>query len=247
MATHRFRTASALGSATAGTLLLWRSLSEAGTDGPAIPTAHLLEALDRFLIYLGFALLLFSLLALFPPGAGLALAGSGAVSGLTAGALVTAGRLGIAGIALMAAAAAGSRGDAATGDEAAPSGKKETSSTDPERAERIGAAREQKVAELTQGTIPSGAPGKPGMKVTKPGAGTTDVDVIGGDGSYIAVGGPAKARNLAKFGEKCHILKYAAEQQGVRAQVYLEEGTPEPALRPARRILGDTNVHTFTR
>lgn len=119
--------------------------------------------------------------------------------------------------------------------------------TDPATAERVGAAREQKVAELTNGTVPSGAPGKPGLKVTKPGAGTTDVDVIGGDGSYIAVGGPAKARNLAKFGEKCHILKYAAEQQGVRAQVYLEEGTPESALSLARKILGEGNVHTFTR
>ncbi|WP_329335230.1 hypothetical protein OG866_15725 [Streptomyces sp. NBC_00663] len=80
LATHRFRTASALGTATTGTLLLWRSLGAAGTEGRAIPTAHLLDALDHFLVYLGFALLLLSLLALFPPGAGLAVAGA-AVTG----------------------------------------------------------------------------------------------------------------------------------------------------------------------
>ncbi|MGV9698146.1 hypothetical protein ACWDTR_20610 [Streptomyces sp. NPDC003470] len=155
-------------------------------------------------------------------------------------------RVGIAGVALMAAGAGDAPPEPSSGEGAA-SGRGERHSTDPVQAEKVGAAREQKVAELTGGTVPSGAPGKPGLKVTKPGAGTTDVDVIGADGSYIAVGGPAKARNLAKFGEKCHILKYAAEQQGVRAKVYLEEGTPDSALALARKILGDANVHTFTR
>ncbi|MFF4502129.1 PrsW family glutamic-type intramembrane protease [Streptomyces sp. NPDC001401] len=246
VAAHRLRLSSALASATVGTLLLWRSAGSAGSDGRVIPAAHLLDALDNFLAYLGFALLLLSLLALFPPGAGFALAGGAAVGVLTGEDVLAATGLGAAGIALMVASATGSGGEA-PGEESSSPESKQRHSTDPERAERVGAAREQKVAELTDGTVPSGDPGKPGLKVTKPGAGTTDVDVIGGDGSYIAVGGPAKARNLAKFGEKCHILKYAAEQQGVRAQVYLEEGTPEPALRLARKILGDGNVHTFTR
>ena len=246
LAAHRLRLSSALASATIGTLLLWRSAGPTGPDGRVIPATHLLDALDNFLAYLGFALLLLSLLALFPPGAGLALAGGSAVGGLAAEGVLAATGLGAAGIALMVAGAAGSGGEA-SGEESPSPESKQRNSTDPEHAERVGAAREQKVAELTDGTIPSGEPGKPGLKVTKPGAGTTDVDVIGSDGSYIAVGGPAKARNLAKFGEKCHILKYAAEQQGVRAQVYLEEGTPEPALRLARKILGDGNVHTFTR
>lgn len=247
LAAHRFRFGSAAGSALAGTLLLWRGLGDAGPDGRAIPAAHLLEALDSFLVHLGFALFLLSLLALFPPAAGLAFAGGGAAAGaVTAPAVLAAARLGIAGIALMAAGAGGAPPEPPSGEGAA-SGRGESRSTDPVQAEKVGAAREQKVAELTGGTVPSGAPGKPGLKVTKPGAGTTDVDVIGADGSYIAVGGPAKARNLAKFGEKCHILKYAAEQRGVRAQVYLEEGTPDAALALARKILGDANVHTFTR
>lgn len=76
LAAHRFRLGTALGSGTAGVLLLYKGLGEAGPDGEAITTFHLLDALDTFLVYLGFALLLLSLLALFPPG-GLALAGAG--------------------------------------------------------------------------------------------------------------------------------------------------------------------------
>ncbi|MCT7351016.1 PrsW family intramembrane metalloprotease [Streptomyces sp. 15-116A] len=246
LAQHRLRFGTAVGSATTGLLLLWRGLGDAGPDGRAIPAAHLLEALDRFLVYLGFALVLLSLLALFPPAAGLAFAGGGAAAGVTAAQAALAARLGLAGIALLAVSAGGSSMDPPGEQEASP-GPQKPGSTDPVQSQKVGAAREEKVAELTGGTVPSGAPGKPGLKVTKPGAGTTDVDVIGADGSFIAVGGPAKARNLAKFGEKLHILKYAAEQRGVRAQVYLEEGTPDSALALARKVLGDANVHTFTR
>ncbi|MFI8530438.1 PrsW family glutamic-type intramembrane protease [Streptomyces aquilus] len=114
LATHRFRTASALGSATTGTLLLWRSLGRAGTEGQTIPPSHLLDALDRFLVHLGFALLLLSLLALFPPGAGLALAGVTATGEGALGAALAA-RLGLAGIALMAVGAAGGGGNGSGG------------------------------------------------------------------------------------------------------------------------------------
>jgi hypothetical protein len=47
-------------------------------------------------------------------------------------------------------------------------------------------------AELTNGRVPSGEPGRTGIKITQPGAGRSDIDVIGGDGSSIQVGGPAK-------------------------------------------------------
>ncbi|MFI6946729.1 RNase A-like domain-containing protein [Streptomyces sp. NPDC050422] len=104
LAAHRFRIATALGGATTGLLLLYRGLGDAGPAGKAIPTLHLLEALDNFLVYLGFALLLFSLLALFPPG-GLALAGVGAVGAVTAEAAINAALLGTSGIVLMTAGA----------------------------------------------------------------------------------------------------------------------------------------------
>lgn len=239
---HRFRVAVALGAATTGALLLYRS-GDVGPGGDAIQAFHLLDALNRFLIYLGFALLLLSLLTLFPPGAGFAVAGGGVLAGgASVEAAVAALNLGGAGVLLMAV---GAGGGTPSGDDGSPQGTRH--STDPAVSDAVGASREKKVAELTNGTIPSGAPGKPGLEVTRPNVGRTDVDVIGGDGSYIAVGGPAKARNLAKFGDKTHILKWAAEQNGVRAQMYLEEGTPESALNLARKILGNANVHTFTR
>ena len=246
---HRFRLATALGAATTGMLLLHRS-ADVGPGGDAIRTFHLLEALDRFQVYLGFALLLLSVLALlFPPGAGFALAfagesGSAALVGITLEAALKAGALGMAGVLLMAAGAEG--GNASSGDNGSSRSGRDRS-TDPSVSDAVGSSREKKVAEITNGTIPSGAPGKPGLKVTQPNAGTTDVDVIGSDGSYIAVGGPAKAKDLAKFGQKTHILKWAAEQQGVRAQMYLEKGTPESVLNLARKILGNGNVHTFMR
>lgn len=240
LAIIRLRIWAALGGCVTAALLVLRLGDGVAPDGPVIRNLHLLDALNNFLAYLGFALMLLALLALFPPGGGLALATTGVTAGvITTEAAVHAAALGTLGVVLMAAAADGSGGDTAADN---PRG-----STDPAKSDAVGAAREQKVAKLTDGTVPSGAPGKPGLKVTKPGAGTTDVDVIGGDGSYIAVGGPAKARNLAKFGEKCHILKYAAEQNGVRAQVYLEQGTPESALNLARKILGNENVHVFVR
>ncbi|CAL9554290.1 hypothetical protein SUDANB176_04512 [Streptomyces sp. enrichment culture] len=111
LAAHRFRLGTALGAAVTGTLLLWRGFGEAGPDGRAVRTLHLLDALDTFLVYLGFALLLLSLLALFPPG-GLALAGGGVTGALTAEAALTAGALGTAGIVLMGLGASnGSGGD----------------------------------------------------------------------------------------------------------------------------------------
>lgn len=111
LAAHRFRLGTALGAATTGVLLLWRGLGDAGPDGRAIRTLHLLDALNTFLVYLGFALLLLSLLALFPPG-GLALAGGGVVGALTAEAALNAGLLGTAGLVLMGLGASnGSGGD----------------------------------------------------------------------------------------------------------------------------------------
>ncbi|MFE4055906.1 PrsW family intramembrane metalloprotease [Streptomyces sp. NPDC059096] len=113
LAVHRFRLGTALGAATAGSLLLYRGLGTAGPEGRAITTFHLLDALDTFLVHLGFALLLLSLLALFPPG-GLALAGVGGAGGMaaigavTAEAAISGALLGTAGVVLMAAGAGGS-------------------------------------------------------------------------------------------------------------------------------------------
>ncbi|SNX63723.1 protease prsW family protein [Streptomyces sp. TLI_55] len=150
LATHRFRTASALGSATAATLLLWRSLAgDAGTEGQAIPPAHLLDALNRFLIYLGFALLLLSLLALFPPGAGLALAGVTATGEGALGAALAA-RLGLAGIALMVigAAGGGEENDGSEGRTESDGGNSRKGSLD--ESEKTFNPKERRIAETLQ-------------------------------------------------------------------------------------------------
>ncbi|MFG2328677.1 PrsW family glutamic-type intramembrane protease [Streptomyces sp. NPDC048604] len=106
LAVHRFRLGTALGAAATGAFLLHRGLGEAGPGGAALSTNHLLDALDTFLVYLGFALLLLSLVALFPPG--LALAGVGTVgAAITAEAALNAALLGTAGIVLMAAGGSG--------------------------------------------------------------------------------------------------------------------------------------------
>lgn len=118
---HRFRAGTALGSATTGALLLSRGLGEAGPEGKAIATFHLLDALGTFAVYLGFALMLLSLLVLFPPG-GLAFAAGGAAAGVSVGAItaeaaINAALLGTAGIALMTAGAGFEGGESTSGPE----------------------------------------------------------------------------------------------------------------------------------
>ena len=242
LALVRLRILAALGSATAGVVLLSRAFGPTGPAGRLVSNFHLLDALSDFEVYLGFALILLSLLVLFPPG-GLAVVvagGGGLLSGtLTTEAALTATALGGAGVLLMAAGAAGG-GAPDTGGTGGNSDAGSRPSSDD-----VGGAREQKVAELTSGRVPSGAPGKPGIKITQPGAGTSDIDVIGGDGSYIQVGGPAKAKNLAKLGQKLNILKWYAGQDGVPAKAYFSDGTPDSVLKLARRILGPDNVTVF--
>ncbi|MEU7061690.1 PrsW family glutamic-type intramembrane protease [Streptomyces sp. NPDC046197] len=149
LAAHRFRFATALASATTTALLLWRSAGPAGPAGRAIPPAHLLNALDHFFTYLGFALLLLSLLALFPPGAGFALAGGEAVGGLAAGELLAAMRLGLAGIALMAAGAMDAGGDNGNGgSKTAGSGESRGGSID--ESEKVFSPKERRIAETLQ-------------------------------------------------------------------------------------------------
>ncbi|WP_418957086.1 PrsW family intramembrane metalloprotease [Streptomyces tritici] len=120
LAVHRFRLGTALGAAATGVFLLSRGLGDAGPGGAAISTSYLIDALDTFLVHLGFALLLLSLVALFPPG--LALAGVGTVgAAITAEAALNAALLGTAGVVLMAAGAEGaSTGGAGGGKGEAP-------------------------------------------------------------------------------------------------------------------------------
>jgi RHS repeat-associated protein len=114
-----------------------------------------------------------------------------------------------------------------------------------EAARALGAAREQYVADLIGGTRTADENGV-GKIVIRPGVGPTDVDVIGPDGEYVGVGGPRKAGNISAFGSKLGILKWAANQAGVRAEYYLEEQTPQSAVNQAWKVLGKSNVFFFS-
>lgn len=105
----RFRIWTALSGLTTGVLLLLRLRDGLEPDDPVVRNLHLLEALNNFLPYLGFALILLSLAALFPPGGGLALATTG-LRVITLEAAAHAAAFGALGVVLMAAAASGNGG-----------------------------------------------------------------------------------------------------------------------------------------
>ena len=47
--------------------------------------------------------------------------------------------------------------------------------------------------------------------------------------------------------DKLKVLKTAADDRGVKALAYFENGTPESVLKVARKQLGVENVHIFER
>ena len=111
-------------------------------------------------------------------------------------------------------------------------------------ANSIGLSREKYVAQMTGGQLARGPDGQD-IKITMPHVGSSGIDVIGPNGEYIFVGGAAKASNRSKFIQKLHISKYAADQAGVPAIYYLDEGTPGSIVDAAKRIFGDDNVKIF--
>ncbi len=110
----------------------------------------------------------------------------------------------------------------------------------------VGYQREVRVAELTHGRVMSTEPGRPGTLIKGKSGRETDVDVIGGDGSYIAVGGPAKARSLKDTIENLEVLKEVADEAGVPARAYFEKGSPQILLDEAAKVLGADHVHVFS-
>ncbi len=100
-----------------------------------------------------------------------------------------------------------------------------------------GDAREQTVADRIGGTVSR-------EKIKSP-RGSTDVDVVGPNGELIAVGGPAKVKNLSNVGRSLMVMKEVAEQRGVPAQAYFTKDTPSSVIDLAKKKLGDDNVFTF--
>jgi hypothetical protein len=135
-------------------------------------------------------------------------------------------------------AAAGRPPEVADGNASGPSAPRENSGND------LGLSREQYVARATGGQVARGPDGQD-IKITMPNVGSSGIDVIGPNGEYIFVGGPAKAKNPADFGKKLRISKYAADEAGVAAIYYLDETTPASAIAQAKRIFGENNVKIF--
>lgn len=105
----------------------------------------------------------------------------------------------------------------------------------------VGAAREIAVARMVGGTV-QGRPGGMGLPIVQPNVGASDVDVVAPNGDYIVVGGPAKASKFSLYVRSLHILRYAADEAGVGAKAYFDEGTPNSVVQAAERVLGKENV-----
>ncbi|EFL30877.1 predicted protein [Streptomyces viridochromogenes DSM 40736] len=109
----------------------------------------------------------------------------------------------------------------------------------------LGLAREEFIAKLVGGKVAKGENGQD-IPIVMPNVGSSGLDVIGPNGEYIFVGGGAKAANPSKFGKALKINKYAADEAGVKAIYYLADNTPESAIKQAKKVFGDENVHIFT-
>ena len=105
----------------------------------------------------------------------------------------------------------------------------------PAGAANVGAARAQQVADLVGGKVAN-------QPITVPGVGSTDIDVIAGDGSLVEVGGPAKALDLSGFGTQLKVLSAYGQSIGQPVKFYYAPGTPESVLKVAAKWLGSDNV-----
>jgi hypothetical protein len=101
-------------------------------------------------------------------------------------------------------------------------------------AQQLGLTREQQVAS-TVGGQRSG-------EIIRTSRGSTDVDVIDPMGNLIAVGGPAKERNLGGFVQSLMVYSEVASQRGVNAYFYYAPGTPQSVIDKAIKVLGGNFV-----
>ncbi|WP_245395487.1 hypothetical protein [Anthocerotibacter panamensis] len=115
-------------------------------------------------------------------------------------------------------------------------------------ANELGLAREQRFADSIGGSVAKGSDGRdllvealnnPGLKIR--------IDILGPNNELGLVGGPGKALNLARLGDRLSTLRKVAESRGVGFIAAFEEGTPESVFELAARKLGASNVYRFPR
>lgn len=96
----------------------------------------------------------------------------------------------------------------------------------------VGASRVDRVlAEFGEDVVDTG-------RIVKTPYGSTDIDVVLRDNTFIEVGGPAKSINLSKFGQQLQRVRWAADQAGGRALFRYAPGTPQEAIDLALKWFG---------
>lgn len=96
----------------------------------------------------------------------------------------------------------------------------------------IGASRvDQVLAEFGDQVVDTG-------RIVETPYGSTDIDVVLRDNTFIEVGGPAKSINLSKFGQQLQRVRWAADQAGGRALFRYAPGTPQSAIDLALKWFG---------
>ncbi|MFI0734991.1 PrsW family intramembrane metalloprotease [Streptomyces sp. NPDC021225] len=265
----RFRIWTALGSLITGTVLLLRMQQEGLSAGDKLfRNFHLLEALNNFLAYLGFALILLALLALFPPGGGLAFAGAGIAAGtITVEAAIHATALGTLGIVLMTAAGGGAptdgppEGQADAGSQSGSRPKSEEPNPVTEEQQQSfsqsqqhlnGLSKRKQADEVGRGFEKDGQKYKPEAPLLK--TGKHGVDWSEGTARAIRDGRPQ-----GQFGSAADV-KYAAERgaelgpnktgffrlpEGHNCIEYLPDGTTRTPNSIFVKVYPNGKVHAY--
>lgn len=107
----------------------------------------------------------------------------------------------------------------------------------PTESAAVGAARVQQVVDYYGSDVAA-----VNETISVPGLGSTDVDVVLSDNTYIEVGGPAKALDSSKFGRQLQKVASYAESQGGTPMFLYAPGTPQSAIDLAVKWFGPENV-----
>jgi hypothetical protein len=110
-------------------------------------------------------------------------------------------------------------------------------------ANELGDAREALAAFVSGGRVVNDL--KLSARTAK-GLESVKVDVIGGAGELITVGGGAKSFNMGEWGDRLRTLRDVAAARGVKAQAYLDADAPEHVIKLAEKWLGKDNVRLIT-
>lgn len=102
----------------------------------------------------------------------------------------------------------------------------------------VGAARVQQVVDNYGDDVL-----EVGRQIKIPNVGSTDIDVVLRNNTFIEVGGPSKAWDLSKFGTQLKLLtEYAKSVENGRVIFHYAPGTPQSVIDLAVRRLGESNV-----